>query len=971
MTYVRSALVICSGTHACAAGLDFLRKKAAMLRKLRTRRLEAGDDPNEISRHVAELQGMLSVLPLDVDATGNYDLHPPLYEEPTSWPIGTFLQAEPPGPETVKNILAGEEPGFAAINPQALSVFAEVQNASGGTRNLGWVDLATRLAKVEAAVTARLRELNQSPRITARRQEERPVVVLVTGLFGGFGSGTIDELTRVVLRSIGSGFDVDFVRILVVPGAGLSKDPQNTYSVAYGVLKEQAAQATRHHHHLGRRSGTAEFASRRTELVPTYLISDTNNARDPRLLNTSTLPGLTSSFLQVMLLTPIGQRIDARVADFADRYRALTTAGEPRWFRSVGLTQIHLDRERIAGFVSRKLEATVLARSLAPDDEEASRAASRAFLESRRIVEGAGFTQLADRLLERGDGRHGLFSPTRFSEILSQNLGRLHGFELLSGGEAVLQATVRQLGNLNDVLQRRADALTDQIGEEMFAESRRLAMNPDRGIGGARGFLELLVQILDNMSSEAAQFTPVLQGRLREVLDRKQHFEQVVVPAFARRPLMRTLKRRLVRANALNYARCLDHVQLAQMKVAAHLVAIQVLGRLRDACEQQLKRVSAAETVLGEMEGRAKSELAQLIAHSPLHECPVGLSLVEDQADLDAYWQKCLPQGTEHNVMRQVWAQTSASVDPLEVHENPTAFGEGLRKAIAASVGHSLQTLHVMDEFRHRFPDREGVLLERIRESHEFIPLRDSADRGDVAMVRIVGGDSAKVQDLSEELRQLSFDRGPIENVGTGDADSLWFVQVRPAIAVSDWANWDRAKGEYDTAHQNGSFEKHHVLPGDRFLPEPGRRLTETEAKVAVVRAFVLERLSVESNGLALTFLDGSEQPVPLGDELQLLRGEDGYRRAVDIQSAYSCLYVRKGPSLIEARLARIRAHAENGSGRGELERCVAQYLDETTDQLLAEELQWWRANTVPAAMPWGADRGQRSGRLVLAAVGR
>ena len=188
--------------------------------------------------------------------------------------------------------------------------------------------------------------------------------------------------------------------------------------------------------------------------------------------------------------------------------------------------------------------------------------------------------------------------------------------------------------------------------------------------------------------------------------------------------------------------------------------------------------------------------------------------------------------------------------------------------------------------------------------------------------------------------------------VETGDPDRLSFVQFRAAFPLTDWRLMPVVRADYLLAYRENPFEKHHVYPGDRFLPDPGIRLSAEDRAVMSVRAAVLGRLRWEDDRgeFMLASADSAELPVPLGARIEVFEGQMGYRLAVDLSSHFTCHYMEFGPEMIRGNLAALRS---GDAGCAPLTRKLRAGDLARACRRLDEELDWWARNSVPASMEW------------------
>ena len=241
-----------------------------------------------------------------------------------------------------------------------------------------------------------------------------------------------------------------------------------------------------------------------------------------------------------------------------------------------------------------------------------------------------------------------------------------------------------------------------------------------------------------------------------------------------------------------------------------------------------------------------------------------------------------------------------------------------------------------------------GIFRERDLESYERLSL-NPATRS--SLLRIIGADmrcleAAKVI-LNKHATTRETEYIPVD---TGDPDRILIVQLRAAFAITDWRLMPALRADYLLTHRENPFEKHHVYPSDRFLPDPGMRLGPADRAAMAVRAAILGRLAWgrERGEWFLKMADLSELPAPLGASFEAFSGQAGYRLAVDVASHFGCYYLQYGPDAIRQAMSDLRC-ANNGSAR--VVATMDPALIKQGCQRVDAELDWWARNSAPAAL--------------------
>jgi hypothetical protein len=972
---MRDTIVLTRGTGPAAVGLDFRRRLSSEIDSIERR---ASYGANGAAAHLVELARDLRegihVRAFDIDGTNVYDLNEPLRPVARTWPIGNFIRCSLPGREMVAHIKEGRHGDrFELLNPDALlSIDADV-NASGGTRVNGWTSMMTERDRVVAEIRGLLSRILQRRRELAR-PVDTPVRIFEIGSgFGGFAGGS-DSPFRDFVYGIARSMhlNVEWLSILLLPGTTQPKDPENSDAIAYALLDEASARSTRMHWHRERRPGSHRNEMVRSIFVPPMLLTDTNNAPgEPSALSQRNFASMVAELLRTWILTDMGDRIAAAAPDFNSRAEELTAAGEPRFGRSIGISVIHLDRDQIEQAAVSRLEHHVLDLLLTTVDQERLRTDVRAFLEARRFVEGGHVRQLSDRLLEPGEGRHGQVGVDRFRQTFRFNTSGLQGLSLLEAAEDRLQLSMAQTGDFDTALRERAQAAFEAITADVTAHTDELARTPAIGLLAARQWQELLISIVANLAAESAKDSADLEAEIERHQAQVEYFRDTYRPAVSGKNFIyRWLRRRSIVAKAAQYVRHLEALSVARLQYAAHNTATELLKSLDEPLNQYLGRIQATVDTLTTARDEAATELARIRDHSSDFACPVGLPLVRDAADLDEYYIRLLPDGSEARATTDIHARLVQAPQGLRIGSDTVQLLSTLRAVVETTFRDAVSRLHVVDELRRRLPTREqlgAALRERSRESRERLQLKDSTDsENGLHMVRLVGMDANRAGNLADIIQEYDYTLGmPFQTVNIDDPERIVFFQFRAVFPISDWARFDVAREIYRRSWSVIPFEKYRVIPGERGDPSPGELLDESAARVLLVKSWLVDRLDYDPDGdmWQLRSADNGASPLPIQSDLRELLSIEGYRRGVDINSHYCCHYLAYGPQAIRDRLEHLaQARAERVRTSSQVERRLVPLFSEEVQGQIEQELAWWTKNSVPGAMAW-ANLAQSNGK--------
>jgi len=749
------------------------------------------------------------------------------------------------------------------------------------------------------------------------------------------------------------------------------KDRETGLAVAFGMLKELAGHATGSHWHRRFREGASRPETCRSIYFPTMLIADIGNAPgEPKAVWPANFAGMAAEMLRAYCMTELGPKLESQAADFQTAAMEPAAAGEPRCGRSLGLAEIHLDRERLYRFALAKMTSMLLSRSLEPLAADTIHRDVRAFCESRRVVEGGRVHQLSDRLLEQSPGPHEYFGIGRFRNLYHGNTAGFRGFYLVDQAPRQLQLALRQIGNAEVALAARAEDLLRSLVSDAERRIGELMQDQAAGATAAKQWADAFVRIGQNMAAEAARDTAIFEQRRAELHARVTQFQNAYWPALRRHNwIYKLVKKGAIELQAEDYRRSIEEFEVARMRLGAHQRAVQLLNALVGALKELLAKVQVAIDTITAERDTALAEIERISAHRPDYACPVGLPLIAGADDLEAFYARLLPDGGEVQVLSDAHARLLAAGDLLAVATGePARFHDAIRNSVAPSFESRVEELHVADELRRRFPDPEqlgGVLRERVRESFEAVQLRPHTEQEHgLHLVRLLGIDTARMGTIPDVLAQFDYQRGTrFETVHINDPERIYLLQYRAVFSLRDVANFTAARAAYDRASERLRFERFHVFPGERSLPAPGDRLTGLQARTVALKAWVIGILVYGKHDGALYVRPVDEPPLPLGANLELFRNREGYRRAVDVLTQFACYHQEHGPDSLHARLRVLRAvHDGRVHDLGSAEAKLSALLDDEVFAQVEAELEWWRRNTVPAATAWEQTNGSSNG---------
>jgi hypothetical protein len=342
-----------------------------------------------------------------------------------------------------------------------------------------------------------------------------------------------------------------------------------------------------------------------------------------------------------------------------------------------------------------------------------------------------------------------------------------------------------------------------------------------------------------------------------------------------------------------------------------------------------------------------KRDQRRAVAHSSEFGCPNGLNLLSTEAEIRDLHCRCLPAADEAQVISEIYLQQSRDADATKFMQDAAQLSRVLREIVPKTLlGARLLELNVLDELRHRYADSDqlgAVFRERDIEAYERLPLVDQ-DAG--TLVRLIGVDGSRLEWVRSVLHRHQVERSTrYLPVDTQDRQRLTFMQVRAVFPFSDWRGFAIARTHYAHAHMASESEKHHILPGNRFLPNPGAGVSEDDMVGLLVRAWVLERLNwTQDEGWVVLPAGVTESAIAVGPT-PLIAPQLAYRLAVDLVSSTSCFVRQRGPAALRQRLAAFTQAQSNGTNLAGLKLLPSTAPLTRAVKQLQVESSWWERN--------------------------
>lgn len=955
---MRPSLVLAVGTAACGAARHFRQREDAERRWLARRISHASPREQQgLAQRYTDLAERLRVLAIDLDGTDAFRIPPSTHPEGGKWDPGESYKVCLNPRDVIARFKSGQLPEVDVVNPEALRGL-DAENASGGARPNADLAFQVDAASIRSAMRRTVIDLLENRSLTSS-QHHGIRVFLAAGTFGGTGSGAYERVKHWLL-GIGDelGVHLDVYPFLLLPGAHAPKDAATSFANTFAILKEVAADATGY----SWRTTNGDADPQRSGFRGPFLLSDINNAPGtPRVVSESGFSALVGDMLYELATTALGAHVDAQIGDFGVAGTTPTLLGEPRQARTMGMATVFLDVDRQELWSRSEMALKYIVATTHTVSEVTLRKEVKAFLVAHQLTLAEGTDNLCEFLLSSCNDVDHLNPARRRSQLILATQG-LSDARLVTEGRNRLALAIQNSGDFGPALRRHAKACSDGLGDLVRTEITRFFTDHRYGAASAALWLNIAGAVVEAMIANASTRLAELQADVKDFDDRIRRVEAEYTEELrVRGAIYRVMNAAALARAAAELRTNFEAWAMARIRQEAMESAIPVLRALREVVLEQVR--GNAQPVLAAMARFGESvreDQRRAVAYSVEFGCPNGLPLLEVESDLKDLHSRCFSAADEATVLGEIDSQLAQQPDPPGLLKDAEQFSRFFEEmAPKTLIGARMGELNVVDELKHRFPD-EGqlgsVLRERELQSYERLPLDKTSGS---TVVRLMGLDGSRLESVRNAIEKHQTDRGvgylPVD---TGDRQRLVFLQVRAVFGFSEWRSFGTARAYYDSLRLTSDTEKHHVIPGNRFLPTPGCALREQDLVVLLVRAWILGRLDwAPGRGWTILPAIDEEAPINVGHALTL-PGPVAYRTAVDLVSSTNCFVRAHNPRAMRQRLGELEHDLETGAEVCGLKKLPKLELLTRAMENLLSEADWWDRNALFAASGRGSGNG-------------
>jgi len=703
-------------------------------------------------------------------------------------------------------------------------------------------------------------------------------VVLCPSLLGGFGTGTLITLLRIIREEAETlKLPVKIVVLAMVMGSIEPVDREIAARNESSLLRELNAILVGQY-----RSADQDDQSYQPPCDSVVLISNANKYGEFKDLGK--LIALAAQYIFYLFHTTLGQAIQEKAVDIEES-RPKDDLGGRRWGSTMSISKIHLDLGRAIRCVAYMLVTMFLKDLLAGKEQpEAVKEADLATSELA-LAETATKSLACPRLYRLSDYGNA-DARERASTSFAQRSGNQRGLSHCCDLEEVSAYT------LNIEMQQR-------LVPQMHREAGRFGAAAKRAIGNKvlmmltqRDGLPRATQFLKALAEHIAGFVKanhkkleVAQAKKKSIDDALGHARDMLNRLKARFWLWRFLSFSTKREIARVFLIYTESAIRNNMEIAARLLlANEVYSAIQGFIEDQATQVNqiVAQITVGQKD--VDSETNRLRTLEPILTVPLGSELVTE-AFIDQQFGKVLTEedGPE-SVSERIFAEFSGQYKNLIAfnHCSWEQIQETLLDHCTSTAHRHLCTLNVADVFRRSctsMDEQKERIAQCVRESSGRLRLVGEADEI-IPTIKFIGVNDRStgewVADMANEIDTTSGDWQIIE---IKDSNTIVFFQQRCRVSLV------RLIAHADTFWQRPDDPQERVKLGSdpilALIPSPD--CCEEDVCTVVAMGLVSGTLRRSEKGYEL---DGqSGDPISLGTELgEIICGlKDCYDRLVGL----------------------------------------------------------------------------------------
>ncbi len=894
---------------------------------------------------------------------------------------GTFQLLKPIGTNTVTKIKEGFYPGRAGFGS-----LKQLGIGGSGTKGVGQSPMSGAAAYefnkefLETRVEEGLKSFTEKRHTDADTEGQQIVNVCINHEYGGSSAGGREKFNLIKRDSHKKlGLDESNIELIIVPDTADTKDWLQTASICFSGIAEISAAATGKFYIISQLASDSEPRIYSVPQGRIIFIANNNDAlHKPLSTDRMRQSSLIANFVHLFSSSDFGSQLMKELIDFDDDAETQTINGEPRCGKSLGMSFITLNRERLIRHHVARIEELICNSLMQEKTNDEISALAQVFFRQLRLLEGESFNQHSDTLLKypHNNGSIKFVSLiARSRQLITQNLNGHSGIEAIKAAKASFQHSTEILQEFIPVIGDNVINRRQELINEFDNRLITIIKNNELGFRTALDFCEIVTVMNTQEKNSISDEIVELEHELEQQHQAVKQFQEELFPQVEGKGLIwRTFNRDYIRQVASNGCNAVANSTEIDLRLQAKQQVLQICDELNKHIAERISELIEMLTIIDNYRVSQKEIVDYEENLDEIYVCPNGHSLIT-RDNITEYYERALATavGKEFAEAEKQIVNNSLHVfhsrleNPFDLKENPECF-EVLSEVAFDRLKTFINNLNVFDELlRIRNIGSESLrsyLLERAREAEPALRLKDNDIHDNPQhYINIIGIKDGASNPIVTELNTYGTQRHPYTAIDTQDPDSIVLLSLRSTFPVSDMIPFDNWKKAYFETAKGMKEERFHRAMWRRFIPLPGNKLTLSDVRRYLAMAFVIGRVSCRTRTEG-TILQYSEfditrpneiegcRIISLGGNIQniLTYFQQHYDLLVEIFSLYYEInYQLKGPEFIDKKLLELQSF--DVEDKSSLNGLVRSLVDDDTIEELFKQLDWLVDQTTPQAM--------------------
>lgn len=707
-------------------------------------------------------------------------------------------------------------------------------------------------------------------------------VVVCLSLLGGFGTGTLVTLLRLIRdEALELKLPVKIIVLGMVMGSIEPTDRKIAARNESTLLRELNAIL------VGQYSDVDQVRQIYQPLCDSaILISNANNHGE--FNNLDKLIALAAQYIFYLFHTTLGQAIQEKAVDIEES-RPKDDLGGRRWGSTMSLSKIHLDMPRAIRCIASMLIRMFLKRLLVNEEQpqaakEAHIAASEQSL-AETMTKSLACERL-HRLSNYGDADARQRAITSFAQRSGSRWGFKHCCDLENASSYTLNVEMRQ--RLIPQMQREAGKFCSSVKNAIGNKVLMMLTTPD-GIAKATQFLKALTEHITGFIGANHRKLEVAQAKKKSINDMLGRARDMLNRLKGKFWLWRLLSFSTKREIARIFPVYTESAIRNRLEIAARLLlANEVYPAVQEFIDEQLTQVHKVITHITVGQKDVGAEADRLRVFEPILMVPLGSELVTEHFIDQQFDRVMTEEGGPEATFERVFAEFYGLYKNLIAfnHLSWDEIKQTLLEYCTGAAHRHLCTLNVADVLKESCKSTDELkerIAQCIRESSGRLRVVGEADEI-IPTIKFIGANDRNTGEwIANMANEIDITNGDWPIIEINDPNTIVFFQQRCRISLTRMiADIDKL---WEMPESLGERAKLGSDPIRALIPTTDCPAEDVCTTIAM--GLVSGVLKPSEKGYEL---DGqTDDPVPLGTDLdEIIRGlKDNYRLLVSLYGSF------------------------------------------------------------------------------------